>query len=159
MIVAVAVGQKGIDTLLVISQIILSIVLPFVMLPLIWLTSSSTVMRVRKPQSTANLKVMDGEWLGGTKSKDQLDYKPTTPRKDGEQDEITQESEVEGEITEEKGCKANLEHGTRVRRNRNEDEDEYIDYSNGPILTIVCYAVLFVVLVANTYLLVSLVIY
>ena len=50
MVVAVAVGRQGIDTLLVVSQVILSIVLPFVMFPLIWLTSSSVVMRVKKPK-------------------------------------------------------------------------------------------------------------
>ncbi|KAF8204314.1 putative transporter of the NRAMP family [Mycena galopus ATCC 62051] len=47
--VAVAVGRPGIDALLVVSQVILSIVLPFITFPLIFLTSSKTVMRVRKP--------------------------------------------------------------------------------------------------------------
>ncbi|KAF7360583.1 Manganese transporter pdt1 [Mycena venus] len=46
--VAVAVGRPGIDALLVASQVILAIVLPFVTLPLIYLTSSRTIMRVRK---------------------------------------------------------------------------------------------------------------
>ena len=46
MVVAVAVGQEGVDSLLVISQVILSIVLPFITLPLILLTSSKSVMQV-----------------------------------------------------------------------------------------------------------------
>ncbi|KAJ7508664.1 natural resistance-associated macrophage protein-domain-containing protein [Mycena galericulata] len=55
MVVAVAVGRRGIDTLLVASQVILSIVLPFVTLPLIYLTSSKSVMRVRKPQTLVSI--------------------------------------------------------------------------------------------------------
>ncbi|KAG1754742.1 natural resistance-associated macrophage protein-domain-containing protein [Suillus paluster] len=48
MAVAIVVGRNGINTLLVASQVILSIVLPFVTFPLIYLTSSSRIMRVRK---------------------------------------------------------------------------------------------------------------
>jgi metal iron transporter len=55
MVVAVAVGRSGIDTLLVASQVALAIVLPFVTFPLIWLTSSKKVMSVRKPQATSEL--------------------------------------------------------------------------------------------------------
>ncbi|KAK1216271.1 Manganese transporter smf1 [Marasmius sp. AFHP31] len=47
MVVAIAVGRKGIDTLLVLSQVVLSIVLPFITLPLIYVTSSRVLMRVR----------------------------------------------------------------------------------------------------------------
>lgn len=46
LIVAIAVGRPGIATLLVASQVVLSIVLPFVTLPLIMLTSSKQVMTV-----------------------------------------------------------------------------------------------------------------
>lgn len=53
MIVAAAVGQSGINALLVISQVVLAIVLPFVTLPLIWLTSSKKVMNVRQPRATS----------------------------------------------------------------------------------------------------------
>ena len=49
MAVAIAVGRPGINTLLVASQVALSIVLPFVAFPLIWLTSSKSIMRVKKP--------------------------------------------------------------------------------------------------------------
>ena len=47
LVVAVAVGRPGIATLLVASQVVLSIVLPFVTLPLILLTSSKQIMMVR----------------------------------------------------------------------------------------------------------------
>ncbi|KAF8898422.1 natural resistance-associated macrophage protein-domain-containing protein [Infundibulicybe gibba] len=48
-IVAIAVGREGINNLLVASQVVLSVVLPFVAFPLIYLTSSEVVMGVRKP--------------------------------------------------------------------------------------------------------------
>lgn len=49
--VAIAVGRDGIDTLLVISQVVLSIVLPFITVPLLWCTSSQAVMSVKKTRS------------------------------------------------------------------------------------------------------------
>lgn len=52
MVVATAVGRSGIDTLLVVSQVILSIVLPFVVFPLVWITSSN-VMVVNVPSPAA----------------------------------------------------------------------------------------------------------
>lgn len=48
MVVAIAMGRSGIDALLVASQVVLSIVLPFITFPLIYLTSSKSVMRVHK---------------------------------------------------------------------------------------------------------------
>lgn len=51
MVVAIAVGRPGINMLLVASQVALSVVLPFVVFPLIWLTSSKSIMRVRVPRS------------------------------------------------------------------------------------------------------------
>lgn len=50
MVVAVAVGRQGIDSLLVASQVALSIVLPFVIFPLVYLASSEVVMRVPRPE-------------------------------------------------------------------------------------------------------------
>lgn len=47
MAVALAVGRDGIDVLLVASQVVLSIVLPFITFPLLFCTSSPTIMRVR----------------------------------------------------------------------------------------------------------------
>jgi metal iron transporter len=54
MIGAATVGQKGIDALLVVSQVVLAIVLPFIAFPLIWLTSSKEIMTVRQPRATSN---------------------------------------------------------------------------------------------------------
>lgn len=52
MAVALAVGRDGIDTLLVASQVILSMALPFVTFPLLWCTSSKAIMRVRVPSGS-----------------------------------------------------------------------------------------------------------
>jgi len=48
-VVAATVGRAGIDALLIGSQVALSIVLPFVVFPLVYLTSSHVVMRIRVP--------------------------------------------------------------------------------------------------------------
>ncbi|KAG2118157.1 smf Mn2+ and Fe2+ transporter [Suillus discolor] len=48
MTVAIVVGPNGVNLLLVASQVILSIILPFIIFPLIYLTSSSRIMRVHK---------------------------------------------------------------------------------------------------------------
>ncbi|TFY58174.1 hypothetical protein EVJ58_g6582 [Rhodofomes roseus] len=47
-IVAAALGRAGVSTLLVISQVVLSIVLPFIIFPLLWLCSSKDVMSVKR---------------------------------------------------------------------------------------------------------------
>lgn len=48
MLVAIIVGREGLNTLLVASQVVLSFVLPFVAFPLVWITSSSQCMRVKR---------------------------------------------------------------------------------------------------------------
>ena len=101
MAVAVSVGRSGIDTMLIASQVVLSIVLPFIIFPLIWLTSSRTVMRVRT--SAPTIRVDDGE-------------------------------EEQGVV-----------------------EDEYLDFSNGWIVSGIGYVIGAVILVANGYLLITLI--
>jgi len=46
-IIAAALGRAGVSALLVISQVVLSIVLPFVVFPLLWLCSSKDIMSVK----------------------------------------------------------------------------------------------------------------
>ena len=104
-VVAVAVGPKGINTMLVASQVVLSVVLPFVVFPLVWLTSSRTVMRVRSPVSTPN----------------------TEPQKKDD----TEEQPV-------------------VATN------EYLDFSNGWVVAGIGYSICLVVLIANGYVLITL---
>ncbi|KAI0093794.1 natural resistance-associated macrophage protein-domain-containing protein [Irpex rosettiformis] len=50
MVVAIAIGRNGVDALLVASQVALSIVLPFIIFPLLYLTASKEVMTVMKPR-------------------------------------------------------------------------------------------------------------
>ncbi|KAH9953383.1 natural resistance-associated macrophage protein-domain-containing protein [Russula dissimulans] len=101
--VAVGVGRSGINTMLVASQVVLSIVLPFIIFPLLWLTSSRAVMRVRVPPS----------------------IQPA--QKDG----VVEETTVTGDV--------------------------YQDYSNGWIVVGVGYFTCLLILVANGYVLVTLI--
>jgi metal iron transporter len=103
-VVAVSAGRSGINTMLIASQVVLSIVLPFIIFPLIWLTSSRTVMRVRAPAPTMRAE-----------------------RKDGAEEE------------------------QRVV------EDEYLDFSNGWAITGIGYVMLALIVVANGYVLIMLV--
>ncbi|WVR04033.1 hypothetical protein IAU60_001032 [Kwoniella sp. DSM 27419] len=48
--VAAAVGPKGLNTMLVASQVLLSIVLPTVIFPLVWLCSKEEIMTVQGPE-------------------------------------------------------------------------------------------------------------
>ena len=81
LVVAAAVGRAGIDALLVASQVTLSIVLPFIVFPLMYLTSSKTVMSVKKPLerstaqgSTAEMQPISGD-AGATEEQVELvDY-------------------------------------------------------------------------------------
>ncbi|KAI0707850.1 Nramp-domain-containing protein [Earliella scabrosa] len=81
LVVAAAVGRAGIDALLVASQVTLSIVLPFIVFPLMYLTSSKTVMSVKKPLerstaqgSTAEMRPISGD-AGATEEQVELvDY-------------------------------------------------------------------------------------
>jgi metal iron transporter len=60
MVVTLAMGRSGIDQLLVASQVVLSIVLPFIMLPLLWLTTSKDIMSVKKPELVSTTLPTDG---------------------------------------------------------------------------------------------------
>ena len=158
MIVATAIGREGIDTLLVISQVVLSIVLPFVMFPLVWLTSSSTVMRVRKTRLPTREEISTGSKAGDERieevsSENSSDINVTEYKKSGLRKEIREDSSDEGDIMEEKIKNAEsqgLGKGIIV------DGDDYIDYSNSRFLEVLCYAIWLVVLVANAYLIVTL---
>ncbi|KAG8219408.1 natural resistance-associated macrophage protein-domain-containing protein [Butyriboletus roseoflavus] len=50
-IVASVIGENGINTLLVATQVVLSIILPFIIIPLLYLTSSSRIMSVKSRRS------------------------------------------------------------------------------------------------------------
>jgi len=97
--VAIVVGKSGINTLLVASQVVLSITLPFVTYPLIYCTSSKAIMSVRKHRTV----------------------------------DISDESAVE------------------------EADDEIVDFSSGWLMTGTGILVWLVIVAANLYVLVSLI--
>ena len=75
-IVAATVGRSGIDELLVASQVALSIVLPFVVFPLVYLTSSHVVMRVQTtPPSTESTPTPTADASGTGKSSTEVNYR------------------------------------------------------------------------------------
>jgi len=53
-VVAVAVGRSGVNQLLVASQVCLSVVLPFVVFPLVWICADKNVMTVRNSPTDAS---------------------------------------------------------------------------------------------------------
>ncbi|KAI0828819.1 natural resistance-associated macrophage protein [Trametes gibbosa] len=125
--VAAAIGRSGIDTLLVASQVILSIVLPFIVFPLVWLTSSRAIMSVKKPKKTpAPAPDVDVDELAATATLG-------TP---------TESEEKEGART---GDDAEVQ-----------AEDSLVDFSNGRIVMGLGYLIWLVVVVANVYAIVGL---
>jgi len=110
-LVAALVGRQGIDALLIASQVALSIVLPFVVFPLVYLTSSHVVMRVQIPSTASNAADIPGP------SDSQITGKPP-----------------------------------------GDDEAEEANYRNGKFLMTLGYLIFALVVVANAYVLVTLMI-
>ena len=183
MVVAIIFGRAGIDTLLVISQVVLSIVLPFVMFPLIWLTSSSVVMRVQRPRSldkgaSIDLDEIDFDQNGPWEKQDRSSKEASSDntckelpglRMEGEIIEVLAQGSVESfsqDLPEERDAeRKGKEPEVKTVYVENAatplsvgDEGEFIDYSNGWPLTLVSYAIWIVIIAANGYLIVTLVI-
>ncbi|KLO20492.1 natural resistance-associated macrophage protein [Schizopora paradoxa] len=173
MVVAVVVGRPGIDTLLVVSQVVLSIVLPFVMFPLVWLTSSTIVMRVKRPRDlvTDDITITTKTSTDESEKEEEIEEKKPGSSKLGatmDDDEaavvisasasiedccddiILSSSKAKGK---EKACDVvQLETVLPV----DDDTTQFVDYSNGWALSILSYAIWIVVVVANGYLIVTL---
>jgi len=132
-VVAIAVGRNGINALLVASQFILSIVLPFVALPLVYLTSSEVVMRVR---------VTPPDVIGSETSP----VEQIVPNLSCPSEEI---QEVQGDV-----CLDTIP--PQDAPNFYDGLPEFIDYSNGRPLTILSYAFWSVIFIANAYAVVTL---
>ena len=124
MVVALALGRSGIDQLLVASQVVLSIVLPFVMLPLLWLTTSKRIMSVKKPESDSTTLPIDES----SKHDTPATSKGVAP-----------------------GTDRPTKHDVEALPSR---PVEMIDYSNGKIVAGIGYLVSVVVIVANLYVIV-----
>lgn len=156
MVVAVAVGRRGIDSLLVISQVILSIVLPFVTFPLIYVTSSRLAMRVKKPRANRHSQ---NEKTSEENMNEKGNGGITTVQREVEEGSeridlphMPKLGSTDVEVVDKNAKRAD----TDVTDSESAEEDEYIDYSNGWPLTIVAYAIWLVVLVANFYTIVTL---
>lgn len=148
-VVAIAVGRPGIDSLLVASQVALAIVLPFVAAPLIWLTSSKAVMSVRNPQdditSVQPLPTLPDAIPAPLADVIEETTVPTT-RGLSSPDEKNQ-------VTVEK-------HQHRVQALEDDslsDENTYASFASGWLVTVVASLVFFVILAANLYAIVMLV--
>ena len=145
-IFAAKLGRSGIDQLLVISQVILSIVLPFVTFPLIYVTSSRKAMRVRKPTKENISEKKPGSYVD-------FQVQSFTDSLSGSTESGTTSKEP----------KSTFEHGTirpsqrrgtelTLTSNVNSDnDDDFYDYSNGWFLASVAYLIWFAVLCANMY--------
>ncbi|OJA18838.1 hypothetical protein AZE42_00814 [Rhizopogon vesiculosus] len=131
MIVAISSGESGINALLIASQVALSVVLPFVAFPLIYLTSSKTVMAVKTPKLTQE-KLADDSQIPSHPVSDTL-HKPPLPV-------ITCITTVERKP----GCDDPIKHPSP-------QEYDIVDFSSGYLLTTVAYAIWVVILMANVY--------
>ncbi|KAK7694341.1 hypothetical protein QCA50_001524 [Cerrena zonata] len=160
MVVAIGVGREGIDILLVASQVALSIVLPFVAFPLIWLTSSKSIMRVRKPMDLRTPVSTEVPSMNQVPSVLELEVPvsddilpepvteiltPSCPEKSGEV-EVSEEEKREYVPT----------RGPLASEENSIVEDDYIDFSNGWIMTLLVSLIFMVVLAANLYVIVVL---
>ena len=138
MVVAIAVGRNGINTLLVASQVVLSVVLPFVAFPLIYLTSAEVVMRVRKPQEIVEVEVVPVPEESQVLDENQVDHGQDAVKVEVDHIEIVAVKALD------------KDQGDRTA------SGEYLDFSNGRIIAALSYAIWGIVLVANAYAIVML---
>ena len=153
MVVAIAVGRQGINTLLIASQVALSIVLPFVALPLIWFTTSKSVMSVRKPSVPSSQVLrspVEDAIDGHHRECDTSQQSSLTPRT-GE-DEKTED--VISPIVEEKRDQVviQIEEDNRSLA----EPEEWISFANGRLVTVVSCIVFFIIFAADVYVIVML---
>ncbi|KAG6331720.1 hypothetical protein ID866_7370 [Astraeus odoratus] len=131
MIVAIAVGENGISTLLVASQVALSIVLPFITLPLIYLTSSSRIMKVRQPAACGP---SDAAALSPGANSSSKPAEADIPTSEGKREDAQEPADPESTAS----------------------NEEYADFSSGKIMTFIGALIWLVIVAANVYALVTL---
>ena len=61
-VIAAAIGRKGLNSALIASQVCLSVILPFVTAPLVWFTCRSHIMTVQTDSSGGGVNMRNG-WL------------------------------------------------------------------------------------------------
>ncbi|KAJ3785276.1 natural resistance-associated macrophage protein-domain-containing protein [Lentinula aff. detonsa] len=148
-VVAVAVGRDGIDNLLVISQVVLSVVLPFVAFPLIYLTSSEAVMRVRKPPPSAETIILENTSIHTSEI---VATSASEPSLRGS----IQEVEIEESSRDPSGKPTHKSEIEEISNAISINDIEYIDYSNSRLLSACAYLIWAVILITNVYTMVAL---
>ncbi|KAG9314600.1 natural resistance-associated macrophage protein-domain-containing protein [Chiua virens] len=134
MIVAMIFGRTGLNTLLVASQVALSVVLPFVLFPLIYLTSSKTVMSVKGAKGAVRTNAPSDEMLKTPLTGVVCQEPPsTTP------------SECSDVMLE------NVKTTTVAASSNVQPHGDTIDFSNSCIVATVAYAIWLLITVANVY--------
>ncbi|KZP24073.1 natural resistance-associated macrophage protein [Athelia psychrophila] len=129
LIIAAAGGRSGLNGLLVASQVILSVSLPFVTLPLIYLTSSKAIMSVRVPVPPAPARPLPTS-------------APPPPHTDLE--------------TEVASHNPNNPSNAETAGLEGQAEERVVDYSNGWVATGLGVVIWLVMVAANGYVLVTL---
>ncbi|KAI0757298.1 natural resistance-associated macrophage protein-domain-containing protein [Daedaleopsis nitida] len=175
-VVAIAVGQPGIDTLLVASQVALAIVLPFVAAPLIWLTSSKSVMSVRKPAPTLGRVLPSGSstpvapspgpspTLPDPDTVPDSTLLPAVQEEEGEEEVVAVRApaaQSQGSLDDEKTQVTVEKHESEHRLHDVEEEasldgDAYVSFASGWLVTILAYLIFVIILAANVFAIVML---
>nr|VWP01396.1 Atg26p [Ganoderma boninense] len=156
-VVAIAVGRPGIDTLLVASQVALAIVLPFVAAPLIWLSSSKSVMSVRKP--AGDTEVPSLPTAKGPPTAPTSGPSPSRPDVNVIEEVDLSTGRSLGSLNEKQVGALVEKHEHRlddVGEEASLDEDAYVSFASGWVVTGLAYLIFFIILAANIYAIVML---
>jgi metal iron transporter len=124
--IAIGLGIPGINTLLVASQVVLSIVLPFVVSPLLYCTSNKAIMSVRKTRT----EMID------------------TP-------EVTTSTLAAIDVPSEELVQPRDKDSSNAER-AEVDEDEMVDYSNNKFVNAIGVVSWLIIVAANVYVIVEL---
>lgn len=130
MAIAIGLGVPGINTLLVASQVVLSIVLPFVILPLLYCTSNKAIMSVRKTRTTSEVTLT-----------------VDVPPEELQQQQQENRDQLEGSSIAERG---------EVNGDDDGDEVVMVDYSNNKFVIAVGVFSWLMIVAANVYVIVEL---
>ncbi|KAG9012163.1 hypothetical protein FRB90_006834 [Tulasnella sp. 427] len=163
-IVSVALGRRGLDTLLIASQVVLSIVLPFVVFPLVFFTSSASGLMKVKVERNDRAQTCPPNKGAEERPTKPINEEPTTgvdqPTKNG--DESNEGRQEPGQDEEPAVIPLSLSpsHVTVAdptpAAGASDPEDECADFSSPWYVTALGYALFVVMLAANCYVLVQL---
>lgn len=130
--VSVSIGREGIDTLLIASQVALSIALPFIIAPLVIFTSSQSIMSV--PRVAPIAPTPDTLKLSSNSSEDIESSSPVVP--DAPQFWPKSWSQLASALK-------------PFRRRLGDNPDEFVSFANGMLVIYLAAAIWIVVTMAN----------